>query len=641
MRLRGKFVGIYALGFCSALSIVAISLATLYRLERIRDTMDRGNALLEQSRLVRSLTKDIMIGAFAPETYGNLKDVLYYDPHPAAIRKWKEAVDQFQVMFQRFMEDPPLRELVRRGVLGDEHDTAWIMSRKAFARLRELISRVQTLQDKGILGREDLYARIQGSSDPELIALFDETRQTSYYLVNSFESFLNYFMDSLEREAAAVRRDQVGSFVLVGVGTALLATLVSLIFSSRIVRRLGTVGEAIARVSAGDFSTPLDFHTRDEFEDLARGFNLYTNALKGNLGAMVALSRDAAESALAEERRGLPEEGTVPSASRDRVLRSIVDAALRDMDASGAAVVVQGPLGPEVRVSRGETPFTQEGAPLLAALAALEQNGAPCVVNDGRSAGGASVLVGPLAVANKRFGVLAMASGGRSFNDLDLIRFTNYLEFASLVADNATKYAELLELRSAEYQALQSQVRPHFLYNVLGSFAALNRMKESEALEKSIIALKELLRYSVDHGAETTVAEELDFIERYCELQKMRFQDRLSWRIDRETEALGRRIPKLVLQPLVENAIIHGIEPTGERGTIIIAARLESGTLILSVDDDGAGFEISSTAKGIGITNVERRLALAFPGARCMLESAPGEGTRSRIEIPEEGPCDS
>jgi signal transduction histidine kinase len=641
VRLRGKFVGIYALVFCSTLSIVAISVATLYRLERIRDTMDRGNELLDQSRKVRNLTKDIMIGAFAPETYGDLKDVLYFAPFSAAIRQWKEEVTLFQTQFQQFMEDPPLRELVRRGVLGDEHDTAWIMSEKAFARLNGLVARVQALRNAGILGTENLYARIQGSSDPELIALFDETRQTSYYLANSFESYLNYFMDSLEREAAAVRRDQVQSFVIVGVGTALLATLVSLIFSSRIVRRLGTVEKAIARVSAGDFSTPLDFRTRDEFEDLARGFNLYTNALKGNLGAMVALSREAAESALAEERRGLPEEGTIPSASQDRVLRSIVDAALRDMDAAGAAVVVQGPLGIEARVVSGETSFAEEGSPLLAALAALEQNGAPCVVNDGRSTDGTSILAGPLGVANRRFGVLVMSSGERSFNDLDLIRFTNYLEFASLVADNAAKYAELLELRSAEYQALQSQVRPHFLYNVLGSFAALNRMGERGALENSLLALKELLRYSVDHGAETTVAEELDFIERYCELQKMRFQDRLSWRIEREEAALQRRIPKLVLQPLVENAIIHGIEPSGENGTIVIAARLEAGSLILSVNDDGEGFDPAATAKGVGITNVERRLALAFPGATLLLESAPGSGTRSRIEIPEAPPCAS
>ncbi len=639
MRLRGKFFGIYALVFCSTLSIVAISVATLYRLERIRDTMDRGDALLEQSRIVRSLTKDIMVSAFAPETYGNLKDVLYFDPYPAAIRKWKEAVDQFQGMFQRFMEDPPLRDLVRRGVLAEEHDTAWIMSRKAFTRLRFLISRVQSLHEAGILGKEDLYARIQGSSDPELIALFDETRQTSYYLANSFESYLNYFMVSLEREAAAVRSDQLRSFVLVGVGTAILATLISLIFSARIVRRLGTVGEAVARVSAGDFSTPLDFRTRDEFEDLARGFNLYMNALKGNLGAMVALSRDAAESALAEERRGLPEEGSAPGASQDRVLRAIVVAALRDMDAAGAAVIVQGPRGPEARVASGKTPFAGEGSPLLAALAALEQNGAPCVVSDGRSADGASILAGPLGVGSRRFGVLAMSSGDRSFNDLDLIRFTNYVEFASLVADNAAKYTELLELRSAEYQALQSQVRPHFLYNVLGSFAALNRMQEHAALENAIIALKELLRYSVDHGAETTVAEELDFIERYCELQKMRFQDRLSWRIEREEAALGRRIPKLVLQPLVENAIIHGIEPSGERGTIVIAASVRGRFLELSIEDDGGGFVPTSAAKGVGITNVERRLALAFPGAVLTLDSAPGRGTRARIEIPEDEEC--
>lgn len=651
MRLRAKFFGIYALIFCSVLVVVSFSFLTVQRLERIRDTMDSGAALLDHSRRVRALTKDIMIGAFAPGAYADLKDVVYFEPYAAGVRSWKESVESFRARFASFMEDSLLAELVRRGVLGDEYDTAWIMSRKAFDSLSSLIGRVDTLRDRGLLGSENLYALIQSSSDAELTGLFAEARQTSYYLANSFESYLNYFIDSLEREASRARQDMIATFLAVGCATALAATAVALLFSSRIVKRLRSVGEAIRRVSLGDFTTPLDFRTADEFQDLSVDFNSYTDALKNNVSAMVSLSREVAESAWAAERaapadaagqaaQAFPASGLARPAIVERVFASIVESAVGDSGASGGVLVSGGASGAVIRAAAGDSRFVSDASRgFPAALAGLADGAAPCVVSDGRSEAAPAVLAGPLGAADRRHGVLALAAADRPFNDLDLIRFANFLEFAGLVADNAAQYAELVERRSAEYQALQSQVRPHFLYNVLSGFAALNRAGDVASLERSILALKDLLRYTVDHGGQASVAEELAFCRRYCELQGMRFQDRLSWEISCDERAAGLRLPKLLLQPLVENAVIHGIEPGGERGRVRVSARVEDEgqrgtTLLLSVEDDGAGFDPETAEKGVGTANVERRLSLSFPRARMGVWSAPGRGTRIEIRIP-------
>ncbi len=645
MRLRAQFFFIYALIFCSVLVVVAFSQFTVRRLELIRDTVDAGASLLDQSRRVRALTKDIMIGAFAPDTYSDLKDVVYFEPYAAGLREWKETVDRFRSSFASFMDDPLLMDLVRRGVLGDEYDTAWIMSRKAFEGLASLIGRVDMLRDRGLLGSENLYALIQGSSDPVLTGLFAETRQISYYLANSFESYLNYFIESLEREASRAREDMLALFLALGCVTAVLATAVALFFSSRIVRRLRAVGEAIRRVSLGDFSTPLDFRTADEFHDLSVDFNKYTDALKDNVGGMVSLARDVAEKTWAAERA----EGDALEGAGDgiveRVTASIVEAAVRDIGAVGGAFFAVGAEAAGAPVVSGDARFASDASRgFPAALTALADGAAPCVVSDGRSETGPAVLAGPLGAADRRFGVLALAASGRSFNDLDLIRFANYLEFAGLIADNAAQYVELVERRSAEYQALQSQVQPHFLYNVLAVFAALNRAGETEDLERSILALKDLLRYAVDHGGEATVGEELAFCRSYCELQGMRFRDRLSWVVECAGEASTWRLPKLLMQPLVENAVIHGLEPNADPGTVRVSAAVRSSSaagreLILSVEDDGRGFDPAATAKGVGTTNVERRLALAFPGARMSVRSEPGAGTLVEIVIPEAVSC--
>jgi two-component system sensor histidine kinase YesM len=147
-----------------------------------------------------------------------------------------------------------------------------------------------------------------------------------------------------------------------------------------------------------------------------------------------------------------------------------------------------------------------------------------------------------------------------------------------------------------------------------------------------------MLRYTLEQGDWTTVAEELEFLTKYCELQQLRFQDRLSVSIHCSPEAAAYRIPKLLLQPLVENAVIHGIEPLGGPGRLEVGARLlrRNGAAVLgiSISDNGVGFSPDAGLAGrhLGIANVKERLLVACPQAFLGIQSRPG-GTQVTIEI--------
>ena len=199
-----------------------------------------------------------------------------------------------------------------------------------------------------------------------------------------------------------------------------------------------------------------------------------------------------------------------------------------------------------------------------------------------------------------------------------------------------------LERREAEYAALQSQIQPHFLYNLLNGLIGLNRMGNRKSLEGALFSLKDMLRYTLEQNDWSTVAEELRFVEKYCELQQVRFQERLTVEIRCEEHAASFPIPKLILQPLVENAVIHGIEPLAEPGRLKVSARAirkngASGVGILVIDN-GVGFSVAELPEDghIGLRNVRDRLSLAFPHASLKIDSEPGSGTRIAMEIVED-----
>ncbi|MBA2503806.1 MAG: histidine kinase [Pyrinomonadaceae bacterium] len=184
------------------------------------------------------------------------------------------------------------------------------------------------------------------------------------------------------------------------------------------------------------------------------------------------------------------------------------------------------------------------------------------------------------------------------------------------------------QLAQAKLQALKMQLHPHFLFNTLNAISELI-YRNAETAEVMITNLSDLLRITLNKegNQEVTLKQELEFLSKYLEIEKTRFQERLrvEFRIDPKT--LDARVPDLILQPIVENAVRHGIAPLARGGSIEIAAHRENGTLYLSVRDDGRGLPREWQAipkEGVGIANTRARL-LQLYGAnhRFELNSRP------------------
>lgn len=200
------------------------------------------------------------------------------------------------------------------------------------------------------------------------------------------------------------------------------------------------------------------------------------------------------------------------------------------------------------------------------------------------------------------------------------------------------EYKAVINQRNAEYRALQSQIQPHFIYNILNSFLGLNRLNDMVGLEKAILALSGMLHYILEGEDWVVLNEEITFIQRYCELQSLRFRDRLTSQIRCDQDAGEIKIPKLLLQPLVENAMIHGIEPAGRPCTMTVDADLlqqESKPYVrIVIQDDGQGFDSFDEKKGLGLTNVRERLQIAFPEGDISVSSQVNCGTKIIIKFP-------
>lgn len=192
-------------------------------------------------------------------------------------------------------------------------------------------------------------------------------------------------------------------------------------------------------------------------------------------------------------------------------------------------------------------------------------------------------------------------------------------------------------LTSARLQALQMQLNPHFLFNALNGIGTL-MYRDVDAADAMLVKLAELLRHALDRSRDQQVPlrDELAFLDRYLALEQMRFGERL--RVQREIDpgVLDVAVPNLILQPLVENALKHGLGPKPGVGTLRLRASAgPSGMLQLEVIDDGVGLPAAPVREGIGTSNCRARL-LQLHGRSARLALEPGEsgGTRARIEIP-------
>ena len=194
-------------------------------------------------------------------------------------------------------------------------------------------------------------------------------------------------------------------------------------------------------------------------------------------------------------------------------------------------------------------------------------------------------------------------------------------------------------LAEARLQSLQSQLHPHFLFNTLHTISALMH-RDIEAADAMLARLSDLLRLSLDRidTQQVTLKEEMDFLQKYLEIERTRFGDRLEVRIDIEPDTLDASVPNLLLQPLVENAIRHGIAQKVGGGLLEIRAMRENGELCLLVRDTGPGLSaatLTALNTGVGLTNTRSRLEELFPDRhRFEFHEPPDGGLAVKIRIP-------
>lgn len=258
-----------------------------------------------------------------------------------------------------------------------------------------------------------------------------------------------------------------------------------------------------------------------------------------------------------------------------------------------------------------------------------------------------------------RFGTLKPISVTSSTMEINELNNTYNQMVHSLNELIAVVYQKEIIQSRTELKALQAQINPHFLFNTLEAFYWALDEKGEEELAEIVVDMSGLFRYVINRSDDdewVTLGDELDHVERYLKIMGMRMLDRLSWQIESEEEIRRVPLPKLLIQPLVENAILHGVEQRVGPGTVLLSAKPSTrpGYTRVTVADDGPGMSAakitslyhamdqgtmnSTKGTGIGIANIERRLRLSYVGDTNGLEirSEEGEGTTISFEIPNE-----
>jgi len=198
-------------------------------------------------------------------------------------------------------------------------------------------------------------------------------------------------------------------------------------------------------------------------------------------------------------------------------------------------------------------------------------------------------------------------------------------------------------LLQARMEALQTQINPHFLFNTLNSIASLVRF-DPDAARELVVKLASILRRLLrQNEAFIQLREEVGFIDDYLDIEVVRFgREKLRVVKEFEPETLELLVPSMVLQPLVENSIKHGLAPKLDGGSITLRSKLADGKLVIQVEDDGVGMAeagahaaADSSSTGIGMANVAERLVVLYgDAAKMSVSSSAGEGTRITLELP-------
>jgi signal transduction histidine kinase len=212
------------------------------------------------------------------------------------------------------------------------------------------------------------------------------------------------------------------------------------------------------------------------------------------------------------------------------------------------------------------------------------------------------------------------------------------LTFVDAVAGQLAGHLEAFEAQeaaqlaaAAELKALRAQINPHFLFNALSTLAELSRGQPDA--ERTILNLSQVFRYALESTQRERVplGSEIDAIRAYLEIETERFEEQLRFEIDVPDAVRDTPVPPMLLQPLVENAVRHGLSAKIGGGTVTIAAARDNGYLRLSVQDDGVGFDLARMPRGVGLANVGARVERT--GGSCRVQSIPGAGTRITLAL--------
>jgi len=230
-----------------------------------------------------------------------------------------------------------------------------------------------------------------------------------------------------------------------------------------------------------------------------------------------------------------------------------------------------------------------------------------------------------------------------------ILIITHLLDSREQLAREQTETARLNEqLSKAQLSALRQQIEPHFLFNTLNAIAGLVREKRNDDAVSMIVGMSDFLRRVLDdsHRQQVPLGEEMEFLQKYLNIEKARFGERLQVHVDVPSELFPAQVPSLILQPMVENAVKHGIAKRAHGGAIRVSASRSNGVLTMSVYNDGPGLpaDWETSRPGIGISNVRTRLQGLYgdrfelkmrnqdPGGVQVSLSVPYVGTPAREE---------
>ena len=204
-------------------------------------------------------------------------------------------------------------------------------------------------------------------------------------------------------------------------------------------------------------------------------------------------------------------------------------------------------------------------------------------------------------------------------------------------------------LEQTRLEMLKSQVNPHFLFNTLNMISCMARLEDAETTDLMIVSLGNLFRYNLrTKEQEVHLLRELEALDYYMYIQQMRHDGRVTYKKDIRVDPLSVRIPSFTLQPIVENAFLHGLSRREENGRILLRIWLEGDVLRISVADNGVGMtdaqlealkhrmqQSEHTGRGIGLGNISRRISMLYPGGALRIYSKPNRGTAIQCMIPQ------